>query len=161
MTFFCNASFLTDPLYRSSRLTFSWWITSFPLFEPRERPPPPKNMSKMSIGLCISLAIPPSLIACSPPRSYRSRFFGSAKTSYACEIALNCTTNEHSHLRVLLYKSSRPIFSQRTTSINTAWYLVDNDIWRHHMVIYVSANWLLINIVNCWCRTVNYWNKNR
>jgi len=93
--FLFRASFLTVPLYRSSNVTAIWWATSLPLGGPlwaRECGLMPKNMSKISIGLCISLAMPPSLIAFSPPRSYNSRFFGSVKTSYAWEIALNCWT---------------------------------------------------------------------
>lgn len=52
-------------------------------------PPPPKNMLNMSIGEDPP-PIPPSFIACSPPWSYKSLFFGSDSTSYAWDICLNC-----------------------------------------------------------------------
>ena len=99
--FLFRASFLTVPLYRSSRVTAIWWATSRPLGGPlwRECGPIPKNISKISIGLCMSVVRPPSLIAFSPPRSYNSRFLESDRTSYAWEIALNCSTdNKHMHL---------------------------------------------------------------
>merc|ERR550519_2331450 len=65
MTFFCRASFLTLPLYMSSRETESWCIRFFVRLGPRPRPlpkgspppPPPKNMSKMSMGFIRALYI--------------------------------------------------------------------------------------------------------
>jgi hypothetical protein len=46
---------------------------------------PPKNMEKMSSGLCIEPSSSPSL----PNWSYRRRFSGSDSTSYAIVISLN------------------------------------------------------------------------
>ena len=62
------------------------------------RPPPPKNMSKMSMGDAKPPPpppppLPPSLMAFSPPRSYTSLFWLSDRTSYACEICLNYKTH--------------------------------------------------------------------
>uniref|UniRef100_A0A8C6GGW6 Uncharacterized protein n=1 Tax=Mus spicilegus TaxID=10103 RepID=A0A8C6GGW6_MUSSI len=58
ITFFCRASFLVAPLYKSS-----------------------KNISKISMGEPKPPPAPPSLIACSPPLSYSSLFLESARTS--------------------------------------------------------------------------------
>ena len=115
MTFFCSASLRVEPLYMSSRLTFIWWTTSFPRRGPCcRRPPPPKNMSKMSMGEWKSkpLPLPPPLMASSPPRSYVSRFLGSAKTSYAWLICLNwkCgTSNEQGWIVSWCFEPSQPL----------------------------------------------------
>lgn len=58
---------------------------------PKGWPLPPKKDSKMSKGLCEAPPPPiPSLRASSPYWSYKSRFSGSLKTSYACASSLNC-----------------------------------------------------------------------
>ena len=78
ITFFWSASLRTVPLYISSSVTLSWCTRFFVRRGPRCRPPPrpkgsppPKNMSKMSMGEWNPPPppLPPSLIACSPPWS--------------------------------------------------------------------------------------------